>query len=117
MKGVMRFGKKEKLSPRFIGPYRILKKSSVYPVFHVSMLRGYKPDPAHIISPEVVEINEGLTYEEEPVEILDRQVRRLRTIDIDSVKVLWRNHDVEEATSEAEEDMRILYPHLFASTG
>ncbi|XP_075083385.1 uncharacterized protein LOC142167124 [Nicotiana tabacum] len=96
MKGVMRFGKKVKLSPRFIGPYRVLKKISevayklellasmtlVHPVFHVSMLRGYVPDPAHIISPEVVEINDGLTYDEEPVEILDRQVRRLRTKDI-----------------------------------
>ncbi|XP_075107164.1 uncharacterized protein LOC142180136 [Nicotiana tabacum] len=56
---------------------------------------------------EVVEINDGLTYDEEHVEILDRKVRRLRTKDIDSVKVLWRNHDVEEATREAEEDMKI----------
>nr|XP_009606654.1 uncharacterized protein LOC104100975 [Nicotiana tomentosiformis] len=55
---------------------------------HNALQKGYKPDPAHMISPEVVEINEGLTYEEEPVEILDRQVRRLRTKDIASVKVL-----------------------------
>ncbi|XP_070008674.1 uncharacterized protein [Nicotiana sylvestris] len=102
MKGVMRFRKKGKLSSRFIGPYQILKRigevayklefpasmTLVHPVFHVSMLRGYVPDPAHIISPEVVEINDGLSYEEEPVEILDRQVRRLRTKDIASVKVL-----------------------------
>uniref|UniRef100_A0A1S4C1E3 Integrase catalytic domain-containing protein n=1 Tax=Nicotiana tabacum TaxID=4097 RepID=A0A1S4C1E3_TOBAC len=45
----------------------------VHPVFHVSMLRGYVPNPTHIVSPEVVEINDGLTYEEELVEILDRQ--------------------------------------------
>ncbi|XP_075095289.1 uncharacterized protein LOC142173570 [Nicotiana tabacum] len=121
MKGVMRFGKKGKLSPRFIGPYRILKRigevayklelpasmTLVHPVFHVSILQGYVPDPAHIISPEVVEINDGLTYDEEPVEILDRQVHRLRTKDIASVKMLWHNHDVEEATWEVEEDMKI----------
>uniref|UniRef100_A0A1S4BFN9 Tf2-1-like SH3-like domain-containing protein n=1 Tax=Nicotiana tabacum TaxID=4097 RepID=A0A1S4BFN9_TOBAC len=85
MKGVMRFGKKGKLSPRFIGPYRILKRigevayklelpalmTLVHPVFHVSMLREYVPDLAHIISPEVVEINDDLTHDEEPVEILD----------------------------------------------
>ncbi|XP_070040931.1 uncharacterized protein [Nicotiana tomentosiformis] len=112
MNGIMRFGKKGKLCPRFIGPYRVLKRigevvyklqlpasmTSVHPVFHVSMLRGYILDPTHIISSEVVEINDGLTYDEEPVEILDRQVRRLRTKDIASLKVLWRNHDVEEAT-------------------
>ncbi|XP_059295383.1 uncharacterized protein LOC132048704 [Lycium ferocissimum] len=90
--------------------------NAIHLVFHVSMLRGYKPDPAHIISPEVVEINDGLTYEEQPVEILDRQVRRLRAKDIASVKVLWRNHDVEEATWEAAEDIKIRYPHLFTST-
>ncbi|XP_070042750.1 uncharacterized protein [Nicotiana tomentosiformis] len=126
MKGVMRFGKKGKLSPRFIGPYRILKRigevayklelpasmTLAHPVFHVSMLREYVPDLAHIISPEVVEINDDLTHDEEPVEILDRQVRRLRTKDIASVKVLWPNHDVEEAIWEAEEDMKIRYPHF-----
>ncbi|XP_070019653.1 uncharacterized protein [Nicotiana sylvestris] len=117
----MRFGKKGKLSPRFIDPYCILKRiekvayklelpasmTLVHPVFHVSMLRGYVHDHAHIVSPEVVEINDGLTYDKEPVEILDRQVCRLRTKDITLVKVLWHNHDVEEATWEAEEDMKI----------
>ncbi|XP_070028884.1 uncharacterized protein LOC142170411 [Nicotiana tabacum] len=112
--------KKGKLSPRFISPYRILKRigevtyklelpasmTLVHPIFHVSMLRGYVHDHAHIVSPKVVEINDSLTYDEEPVEILDRQVCRLRTKGIASVKVLWRNHD-KEATWEAEEDMKI----------
>ncbi|XP_075096514.1 uncharacterized protein LOC142174592 [Nicotiana tabacum] len=130
MKGVMRLGKKGKLSPRFIGPCRILKRigevayklelpasmTLVHPIFHVSMLRGYVHDHAHIVSPEVVEINYGSTYDEEPIEILDRQVRRLRTKDIASIEVLWRNHDVEEATWEAEKYMKIRYPHLFATS-
>uniref|UniRef100_A0A1S3XX36 Tf2-1-like SH3-like domain-containing protein n=1 Tax=Nicotiana tabacum TaxID=4097 RepID=A0A1S3XX36_TOBAC len=130
IKGFLIFGKKGKLSPRFIGPYRILKRigevayklklpasmTLVHLVFHLSMLRGYVHDHAHIFSPEVVEINDGLKYDEEPVEILDRQVHRLRTKDIASVKVLWHNNDVEEPTWKAEEDMKIRYPHLFATS-
>ncbi|XP_019264287.1 PREDICTED: uncharacterized protein LOC109241914 [Nicotiana attenuata] len=100
-KGVMRFGKKGKLSPRFIRPYEIIEKkgkvanelalpielSSVHPVFHVSMLRKYIYNESHIIPADIIEIKEGLTYEELPIEILDRQVRKLRTKDIAWVKV------------------------------
>ncbi|XP_070050111.1 uncharacterized protein [Nicotiana tomentosiformis] len=131
MKRVMRFGKKGKLSPRFIGPYEILEKkgnvayelalpvelSSVHPVFHVSMLRKYIHDEFHIIPIDIIEIKEGLTYEEVPIEILDKQVRKLRTKDIATVKVLWSNHDSKEATWEVEEDMRKKYPYLFEEQG
>ncbi|XP_059302327.1 uncharacterized protein LOC132054301 [Lycium ferocissimum] len=131
MKGVMRFGKKGKLSPCFIGPYEIVRKigtvayelklasdmAMVYPIFHILMLRLYKPDPSHVLNPEEIEINEGLTYEEKSIQILDNQVRRLRTKDVASVKVLWRNHDTEEATWEAKEDMKKRYPHLFPMAG
>ncbi|XP_059312858.1 uncharacterized protein LOC132064020 [Lycium ferocissimum] len=96
-------GDKGKLSPRFIGPYEIVRKigtvayelklpsdmAMVHPLFHISMLRLYKPDPSHVLNPEEIEINEGLSYEEKPVQILDRHVRRLRTKDVASVKVLW----------------------------
>ncbi|XP_059277951.1 uncharacterized protein LOC132032227 [Lycium ferocissimum] len=102
MKGVMHFGRKGKLSPYDIGPYEITKRvgkvayelrlpaemSMVHPVFHISMLRLYKPDPSHVLHHEDIEIDEALSYEEEPVQILDRQVRRLRTKDVASVKVL-----------------------------
>ncbi|XP_070015805.1 uncharacterized protein [Nicotiana sylvestris] len=127
MKGVMRFGKKGKHIPRFIGLYEILEKkgnvdyklvlpielSSVHPVFHVSMLRKYIHDESHIIPADTIEIKEGLTYEEVPIEIFDRQVRKLRTKDIASVKVLWSNHDSKEAMWEVEEDTRKKYPYLF----
>ncbi|XP_059302314.1 uncharacterized protein LOC132054289 [Lycium ferocissimum] len=120
MKGLMRFGRKGKLSPRFIGPYEIVRRmgkmayelklpsemAMVHPVFHILMLRLYKPDPSHVLSHEGIEINEELSYEKKPVQILDRQVRRLRTKYVASMKVLWRNHNIEEATWEAEEDMR-----------
>ena len=78
MKGVMRFGKKGKLAPRYIGPFEINSRvgevayrlvlppelSRIHPVFHVSMLRKYIPDPSHVLQPQTVEISEDLTYEE-----------------------------------------------------
>ncbi|XP_060190595.1 uncharacterized protein LOC132619836 [Lycium barbarum] len=108
----MRFGRKGKINPRFIGPYEIERRvgkvayelrlpygiAIVHPVFHISMLRLYKSDPSHVLTHEEIEINEGLSYEEEAVQIFDRQVRRLKTKDVASVKVLWRNHNTEEAT-------------------
>ena len=101
MKGVMRFGKKGKLSPRFIGPFEILSRVgevayklalppsllAVHPVFHVSMLRKYIPDESHVLSLDSVELGPDLTFEEEPIAILDRQIRNLRTKEIALVKV------------------------------
>ncbi|WMV50362.1 hypothetical protein MTR67_043747, partial [Solanum verrucosum] len=129
MKGVMRFGKKGKLSPRFVGPYQILKRirkvayelelptelAPVHPVFHVSILKKCIGDPVSIIPLEGLGVDESLSYEEISVEILDRQVKRLRNKEVASVKVLWRNHLVEGSTWEAEADMKSRYPHLFPS--
>ncbi|WMV08600.1 hypothetical protein MTR67_001985 [Solanum verrucosum] len=112
----MRFGKKGKLSPRYIGHYRISKRIdsvayelelpqelvTVHPVFHISMLKKCVGDPSHIIPTKEIHI-----------QILDCQVRKLRTKEVASVKVLWRNQFVEESTWEAEEDMKKRYPHLF----
>ncbi|KAL4016694.1 hypothetical protein IC575_024351 [Cucumis melo] len=127
MKGVLRFEKKGKLSPRFVGPFEILKRigpvayrlalppsfSAVHDVFHVSMLRKYVADLTPVVDFQPLQINENLSYEEQPVEILAREVKRLRNRGIALVKVLWRNHGVEEATWEREEDMRTKYPELF----
>ena len=74
----------------------------VHPVFHVSMLRKCLGDPSSIVPLEVINVEENLTYEEVPVEILDRQVKKLRNKEVASVKVLWRNQLVESATWEAE---------------
>jgi len=71
----------------------------------------------HVLEALTIPIDENLTYEEEPVAIVDKQVRRLRSKEIVSVKVLWRNHTIEEATWELEKDMRDKYPLLFQSTG
>ncbi|XP_070042653.1 uncharacterized protein [Nicotiana tomentosiformis] len=90
-----------------------LEMSLVHSVFHVSMLKKVVRDPSLIVPVETIEINEELTYEEIPVAILDRQVRKLRNKEITSVKVLWRNQQVEEVTWKAEEEMKKKYPHLF----
>ncbi|KAL0554253.1 hypothetical protein IC582_008170 [Cucumis melo] len=127
MKGVLRFERRGKLSPRFVGPFEILERigpvayrlalppslSTVHNVFHVSMLRKYVPDPSHVVDYEPLEIDENLSYVEQPVEVLAREVKTLRNKEIPLVKVLWRNHRVEEATWEREDDMRSRYPELF----
>ncbi|WMV08465.1 hypothetical protein MTR67_001853 [Solanum verrucosum] len=102
LKGVLRFGKKGKLSPRY--------------VFHVSMLNKCIGDPVSILPLEVLGVDENLYYEEVLVKILDWQVKKLRNKEVASVKVLWKNHLVEGATWEAEADMKSRYPHLFPST-
>ena len=111
-KKVMRFGKNGKLSPRFIGPYEVIEKvgpvayllalppdlEMIHNVFHVSMLRRYRSNPSHVVFSETIELRPDLTYEEEPVEILAREVKELRNKKILLVKVLWRNHKTEETT-------------------
>ncbi|XP_074288827.1 uncharacterized protein LOC141613980 [Silene latifolia] len=77
-------------------------------------LRRYLSDPSHVLSPEVIEVDEQLSYLETPKEILDRKVRKTRNGETALVKVLWTNHNVEEATWETEASMRESYPHLFA---
>ena len=122
--GVLRFGSRGKLSPRYIGPYDIVSKvgpvayklklplelSRIHDTFHVSMLRKYIPDPSHVIREQPVQLKENLTYEETPVHIIDRKEQVLRSKVIPLVKVLWKNHEREAATWEPEVQMRRQYP-------
>ncbi|XP_070014139.1 uncharacterized protein [Nicotiana sylvestris] len=87
--------------------------SFVHPVFHVSMLKKVVGDPSLIVPVDTIEANEELSYEEIPVAILDRQVRKLRNKEISFVKVLWRNQQVDDAIWEVEEEMKKKYPYLF----
>src|SRR5262249_751603 len=126
-KGVSRFGKKNKLRPRYIGPFEILKRvgevayrlalppslANVHNVFHVSMLRKYYSDPSHILEAKAVQFGPDLEYREKPIQILDRQERKLRSRVIPMVKVLWSNHGIDEATWERESEIQELYPELF----
>ena len=82
-------------------------------MFHVSMLRKYIADPSHILKEQPIQLKENLTYEEHPVEILDRRDQVLRNKLIPLVKVLWQNHGAKEATWEPEAQMRAQYPQMF----
>ena len=98
-----------------VGPlaYRLVlppEFEKIHNVFHVSMLKRYRSDPLHVVSSETIELRSDLTYVEEPVEILAREVRELRNKRIPLVKVLWKNHKTVEATWESEEAMRQQYP-------
>ena len=118
-KGVLRFEKKGKLSPRYMGPYEIVERigevayqlrlppelARIHDVFHVSMLRKYLADPSHVLRDQPVELIEDLTYEERLVRIVDRKDKVLRNKVIPLVKVLWMNHDREEVTWEREDQM------------
>ncbi|XP_017970423.1 PREDICTED: uncharacterized protein LOC108660676 [Theobroma cacao] len=123
----MRFGKKGKLSPRYIRPFEILERvgavayhlelpsdlSNIHLVFHVSMLKKYNLDPSHVIQYETIQLQDDLTYEKQSVAILDKQVKKLCSKEVASMKVLWQNHTSEDVTWEAEEEMRTKYLHLF----
>ncbi|XP_055806989.1 uncharacterized protein LOC129875770 [Solanum dulcamara] len=125
----MKFGRKGKLSPRYIGPYQITRKvgkvayeldllanlEAVYLVFHVSILRKFIGDPSRVFPAQDNQVTEELSYEEQSVAMLDHQVRRLRTKDVPSIKILWRNNHREEMTWEAEGKMKKKYPQLFSA--
>ncbi|XP_052878925.1 uncharacterized protein LOC128285488 [Gossypium arboreum] len=128
-KKIMRFGRKGKLSLHFIRPYEIIERlgpvayrlalpselQKIHDIFHVSMLKRYRSDPSYIISTEDIEIRPDLSYEEEPIKILAHEIKELRNKRVLLVKILWKSHNIEEATWELEEAMRSQYPHLFLS--
>ena len=130
-RGVVIFSKRGKLSSRFIGPFEILGRvgtvayqlalppsmSGVHEVFHVSMLRRYTPDPAHVVDWEEIEVDIDGTFEEGPVRIMDSRDQVLRRKTVRLVKVLWQHRGVEEATWEHEDTMRATYPFLFRDEG
>ncbi|XP_074297815.1 uncharacterized protein LOC141628595 [Silene latifolia] len=123
MKGVMRFGKRGKLCQKYIGPYEILDRvgevayclalppalARVHNVFHVSQLRKYVSDPTHVLAAETVEMDGNLSYVEVAKEILDTKVTKTRNNEIALVKILWSNHNVNEATWEAEVEIKEKY--------
>ena len=130
-RGVIRFNKRGKLPPRYIGPFEILKRvgtvayplaltpslSSVHKVFHVFMLRKYTPNPTHIVDWGELVVDADGTFEEGHVRILDGRDQVLRHKTMRLVKVLWQHRGVEEATWELEDTMRTRYPFLFEDEG
>ncbi|WVZ96328.1 hypothetical protein U9M48_041983 [Paspalum notatum var. saurae] len=126
-KGIVRFGTKGKLSPRYIGPFLIIARvgklayrlelpesmKGVHNVFHVSMLRKYLRDPEHHINLEPVTIEQDLTFEARPVKILEESDRVLRHRTLKYVKVFWNNQTEREVTWELKSQMQLKYPELF----
>ncbi|KAD4585763.1 hypothetical protein E3N88_23364 [Mikania micrantha] len=129
-KGVIRFGKRGKLNPRYIGPFEILKRigpvayqlnlpaelDGVHNVFHVSNLKKCLSDETLVVPLDEIQVDEQLRFVEEPVEIMDREVKQLKQSKIPIVKVQWNSKRGPEFTGEREDQMMRKYPHLFKQT-
>jgi hypothetical protein len=126
-KGIVHFGSKKKLSPRYIGPYLITSRvgflayrlqlpesmAGVHPVFHDSMLRKYIRDPELKIETDPIIIQQDLTIDAQPVHILEFSECVMRNRTIKYVKILWSNQTEREATWELESIMCNKYPDPF----
>ncbi|WVZ76134.1 hypothetical protein U9M48_024132 [Paspalum notatum var. saurae] len=125
MKGVHQFGVKGKLAPRYIGPFRITEQcgsvayrlelpshlAAVHDVFHVSQLKNAE----EVVDTPQIQIEPYLTYEEQPIKILDQKQRSTRRRTINFYKVQWSNHFKVEATWEQEEFLQTKYPGFLPS--
>ena len=126
-KGTVRFGKRGKLNPRYIGPFEIIARvgpvayklrlprelSNIHPVFHVSNLKKCLSDETLVIPLDEIEINENLNFVEEPIEIMDREVKGTKQSRILLVKVRWSAKRGPEFTWEREDSMKQKYLQLF----
>jgi hypothetical protein len=129
LRGMKRFKVKGKLSPRFIGPFRVIRRvgemayqlelpdtlSDVHNVFHVSQLKKCPRVPEEQLPMEELSVQGDLTYTEYPIKILDTLTRVTRNKVIKMCKVQWSHHGEDEATREREEELQIDFPHLFPS--
>jgi len=125
--GVGRAIRSRKLSPKFIGPYQILRKigpvayeialppqlSNLHSVFHASQLRKYVSDPSHVLESEDLQIRGDLSVEVQPVSICDRQTRQRKGKSVSLVQVIW-DRRTGDSTWELEKEVRESYPHLFS---
>ncbi|GKF44294.1 hypothetical protein Tco_0130846, partial [Tanacetum coccineum] len=129
-KGVVRFGKKGKLAPRFVGPFEITKRidlvayrlrlteelNVIHDTFHVSNLKKCLADPILQIPLEEIQVDAKLIFVEEPAKILEREIKKLKPSRIPIIKVRWNSKRGPEFTWEREDQMKLKYPHLFSSS-
>ncbi|GJZ78743.1 putative reverse transcriptase domain-containing protein [Tanacetum coccineum] len=125
--GVVRFGKKGKLAPRYVGSFEILERigpvayrlrlpqelSSVHDTFHVSNLKKCLANANLHVPLEEIKVDKTLRFVEEPVEIMDSEVKKLKRSRIPNVKVHWNSKRGPEFTWEREDFMKAKYPNLF----
>ncbi|GJS23146.1 reverse transcriptase domain-containing protein [Tanacetum coccineum] len=128
-KGVIRYGKRGKLSPRYIGPFKIIERigpmayklelpdklRGIHNTFHVSNLKKCMADENLVIPLEEIQLDDKLHFIEEPVEIIDREVKQLKQSRIPIVKVRWNSRRGPEYTWERKDFFKRNYPHLFSS--
>ncbi|GJV46814.1 putative reverse transcriptase domain-containing protein [Tanacetum coccineum] len=126
-KGVVRFGKRGKLNPRYVGPFKVLEKvgsvayklelpqelSRVHNTFHVSNLKKCYSDEPLAVPLEGLHVNDKLRFVKEPVKIMDREVKLLKQSRIPIVKVRWNSRRGPEFTWEREDQFQKKYPYLF----
>ncbi|GJU66930.1 hypothetical protein Tco_1253189 [Tanacetum coccineum] len=129
-KGVVHFGKRGKLNPRYVGPFKLLEKvraiayklelpqelSRVHNTFHVSNLKKCYVDEPSVVPLDGLHIDDKIHFVEEPIEIMDREVKRLRQSRVPIVKVRRNSRRGPEFTWEREDQFRKKYPHLFTKT-
>ncbi|GKE01961.1 putative reverse transcriptase domain-containing protein [Tanacetum coccineum] len=128
-KGVVRFDKRGKLNPQYVGPFKVLEKigsvayklelpqelSRVHNTFHVSNLKKCYSDEPLAVPLEGLHIDDKLQFVEEPVEIMEREIKRLKRSRIPLVKVRWNSRRGPEFTWEREDSFIKKYPHLFTN--
>nr|GEZ05397.1 reverse transcriptase domain-containing protein [Tanacetum cinerariifolium] len=129
-KGVIRFGKRGKLNPRYIGPFKILAKvgtvayqhelpeqlSRVHSTFHVSKLKKCMADEPLAIPLDEIQVDDKLNFIEEPIKIMDCEVKRLKQSRIPIIKVRWNSRRGPEFTWEREDQIQKKYPYLFPNS-
>nr|GFA96588.1 putative reverse transcriptase domain-containing protein [Tanacetum cinerariifolium] len=129
-KGVVRFGKRGKLNPRFVGPFKVIERvgpvsykleipeelSRVHNTFHVSNLKMCYANEPLAVSLDGLHFDDKLQFVEEPVEIIDHEVKRLMNSRVPIVKVRWNSRSGPEFTWERKDQFKRKYPHLFTKT-